>query len=98
MTETAIPSAFRDGPAKQAFSTSEIETLRRSFAEDGYLIFKNIVSPQKLSDLQAKIREEFERAKRTGTLFSGGGQLSGHLNCFPGEASRFAYEALKERG
>ena len=39
-----------------------------------------------------------ERAKQSGMLFSGGGQLSGHLNCFPGEAARFAYQSLKDRG
>ena len=45
-----------------------------------------------------KISEEFERTKRSGQLFSGGGSFSGHLNCFPGEHSRFADEALEARG
>jgi hypothetical protein len=42
--------------------------------------------------------EAFERAKADGSLFSGGGLMTGHLNCFPGEGSRFAYDALVERG
>jgi len=31
-------------------------------------------------------------------LFSGGGVISGHLNCFPGEESRFVYETLRDFG
>jgi hypothetical protein len=72
--------------------------LRRSFGEDGYFILRNVVSKEKLSRLGSRILEEFERAKGTGSLFSGGGLMSGHLNCFPGEESRFVYEELQERG
>jgi hypothetical protein len=31
-------------------------------------------------------------------LFNGGGGISGHLNCSPGECARFAYETLREAG
>lgn len=31
-------------------------------------------------------------------MFAGGGNWSGHLNCFPGEASRFVYQQLEDRG
>src|SRR5262249_30648700 len=61
-------------------------------------VVKNIVSRAKLIDLHARLIDEFERAKQSGRLFSGGGQVSGHLNCFPGEQSRFAYEALRASG
>jgi ectoine hydroxylase-related dioxygenase (phytanoyl-CoA dioxygenase family) len=76
----------------------DIEALKHAFAEDGYLIFRDVVSKERLSELRARIAEEFERAKQSGRLFSGGGMISGHLNCFPGEGSRFAYEALEAHG
>jgi ectoine hydroxylase-related dioxygenase (phytanoyl-CoA dioxygenase family) len=76
----------------------DVEALRHAFAEDGYLIFRDVVSKEQLSALRARIAEEFERAKQSGRLFSGGGMISGHLNCFPGEGSRFAYQALEAHG
>jgi ectoine hydroxylase-related dioxygenase (phytanoyl-CoA dioxygenase family) len=72
--------------------------LKQAFADDGYFIVKNVVSPERLSELRRRILDEFERSKQAGGLFSGGGLISGHLNCFPGEESRFAYEALQENG
>ena len=68
----------------------DVEKLKQMFAEDGYLIFRNVVSKEQLSALRARIAEEFDRSRQSGRLFSGGGLISGHLNCFPGEGSRFA--------
>lgn len=79
-------------------TSSELDALKKQFAEDGYFVVKNVVSPAKLSDLHKKIVAEFEMAQQRGTLFSGGGLMSGHLNCFPGAESRFTYDALKSRG
>jgi ectoine hydroxylase-related dioxygenase (phytanoyl-CoA dioxygenase family) len=79
-------------------SQSEMETLRRAFAEDGYFVIRGVVSREKLSHLRDRMFEEFDSAKKSGALFSGGGMLSGHLNCFPGEEARFVYETLQERG
>ena len=78
--------------------TAEFDGLKKSFEADGYFVVKNVVSPEKLAELHRQIVEEFDRAKQTGSLFSGGGLMSGHLNCFPGKNSRFVYDALKERG
>jgi ectoine hydroxylase-related dioxygenase (phytanoyl-CoA dioxygenase family) len=75
-----------------------VEQLKDAFAKDGYLVFKNLVSPERLTGLHQQLAQAFEEAKRSGQLFSGGGTISGHLNCFPGEASRFAYEALESNG
>jgi Phytanoyl-CoA dioxygenase (PhyH) len=86
------------GSARERALPQDLDRLKQAFAEDGYLVFRNVVSPERLSRLCAEILEEFERAKRSGSLFSGGGLISGHLNCFPGEQSRFAYEALEEHG
>jgi len=80
------------------FSKSELEAFSTTYATQGYLVFRDVVPKAALADLKARIFEEFETSKRSGSLFSGGGQISGHLNCFPGADSRFALEALEERG
>ena len=56
------------------------------------------MSPDRLDELNATLIDEFERAKASGELFEGGGTLSGHLNCFPGEAARFVWDDLVEHG
>ncbi len=81
-----------------AFSKSDLETFSETYADQGYLILRDIVAREKLSVLKAQIFAAFEEAKRSGQLFAGGGNISGHLNCFPGAESRFALEALEERG
>lgn len=98
MTLTAISTVSQDRLAAQALSQGDLDRLQASFAEDGYVVIKDVVSRERLSELQARIQEEFERAGESGRLFSGGGLVSGHLNCFPGAESRFVYEILQERG
>jgi ectoine hydroxylase-related dioxygenase (phytanoyl-CoA dioxygenase family) len=82
----------------QPLQKDDREALQETFAENGYFIVRNAVSKAKLSEFHRSIVAAFEQAKSSGQLFSGGGQLSGHLNCFPGEESRFAYDALLEHG
>ena len=96
MTQPANQEVFPG--LSSAVSPEDLERLKRSFAEDGYVILRNVVDPRRLAALRAGIMEEFERAKSSGLLFSGGGLMSGHLNCFPGNESRFVYEQLAERG
>jgi len=94
-------SAQSVSPAPQATKKSplpNIEQLKETFARDGYLVFRNLVSPERLSTLHKQLSQAFDSAKQSGQLFSGGGTISGHLNCFPGESSRFAYEALESNG
>ena len=79
-------------------TSEEIQKLRPRFEQDGYLVFKNVVSKSKLSELRDALFAEFERVSKSGELFSGGGRISGHLNCFPGEQARFAYDTLREVG
>ena len=71
---------------------------RRFFAEEGYLVLEGAVGKEAVAELRDNVVGEYERKKKEGKLFSGGGQLSGHLNCFPGEGSRKIYEALKANG
>ena len=84
--------------AADMITTSEIESAREEYASKGYFILRNVVSPERLAELHTALAHEFDRALESGALFSGGGQLSGHLNCFPGAGARFAYETLQDRG
>lgn len=77
---------------------SELENLKQVFANDGYVVLRNMVSRERLSQLRQALAQEFETASKSGALFSGGGLLSGHLNCSPGAGARFAYDTLQERG
>jgi ectoine hydroxylase-related dioxygenase (phytanoyl-CoA dioxygenase family) len=75
-----------------------IEHLRQEFASNGYFVVRNVISPQRLTDLHIALAREFDVASKSGALFSGGGLVSGHLNCFPGAGARFAYDTLQDRG
>lgn len=98
MNQSNLETVSPAHSGNQVLTQSERDALKRTFADDGYFVIKNVVSPEKLADLHQNIVEEFDNAKQSGALFSGGGLMSGHLNCFPGEGSRFVYEALKDRG
>ena len=79
-------------------SLQELEAFKSALAKDGYCLFPNVVPKDRLSRLNAGLVEEFDRARKSGELFSGGGLFSGHLNCFPGRDARFALDALEARG
>jgi hypothetical protein len=72
--------------------------LYRIFENQGYLTLDNVVDPIRLEVLRASLLLEYNRKRQEGALFEGGGTVSGHLNCFPGAASRFVYETLEEKG
>jgi len=75
-----------------------VEQLKKAYAEDGYLVFRNVVSRERLTQLHRQLSQEFEEARRSGRLLAGGGTISGHLNCFPGDGARFAYQTLEQHG
>lgn len=77
---------------------SAIAVAKQEFASNGYFILRNIVSPDRLKELHESLAREYDAAAKSGALFSGGGIVSGHLNCFPGAGARFAYETLQQRG
>lgn len=83
---------------KKPLTGSEIEDLRQSFTSDGYFVIRDVVSRERLAELHDALSREFDAASPSGALFAGGGQLSGHLNCFPGAGARFVYDTLQERG
>ncbi|MEY4510802.1 MAG: hypothetical protein RLZZ450_2924 [Pseudomonadota bacterium] len=78
-------------------TSEQREDVRRAVACDGYAILRNIVPRPRMQQLRDELHAEFGRARASGELFSGGGTISGHLNCFPGAQSRFVYDTLQER-
>jgi hypothetical protein len=96
---TAVAS-FNSYPAegRSTKPREDAEQARRFYAENGYAILRNVISKEKLTALHDAVVEAYGEAQRTGKLFKGGGGLTGHLNCLPGEVSRFAYDELVEKG
>ena len=76
----------------------QMQDLSSAFAREGYLMLPNVVSKSRLAALTGELRGEYARAGANGELFSGGGMVSGHLNCFPGAQSRFVYDELEQYG
>lgn len=79
-------------------STTDIERALATLDRDGYVVFEGVVDREHLADFAEHLHDEYRRAKEVGALFEGGGSLSGHLNCFPGEQSRFIYDAVRDFG
>jgi ectoine hydroxylase-related dioxygenase (phytanoyl-CoA dioxygenase family) len=77
---------------------SEKDSLKQAYAKDGYFIVRDVVSREKLTELNTAMAQEFDRQSKSGELFSGGGLVSGHLNAYPGVGARFAYDTLEEAG
>src|SRR5579859_4949195 len=75
-------------------SDEVLRDLRQNLDEKGYYVIPEVVSKDRLAKFNARIVEEYERAAK----FSGGGSISGHLNCFPGEDARFIYDEVEELG
>jgi len=76
----------------------QMQDLSSAFAREGYVTLPNVVSKSRLAALTGELRGEYARAQANGELFSGGGTISGHLNCFPGAQSRFVYDELEQYG
>src|SRR3954467_4418659 len=77
---------------------TQMQDLSSAFAREGYVTLPNVVSKSRLAGLTEQLRGEYTRARTAGELFSGGGTISGHLNCFPGAQSRFVYDELDQYG
>lgn len=98
VTQSAQAVASVDGGAVRASSRGDRTEQERLFARDGFVVIRNLVPKERLANLRTKILDEFSHARRSGSMFSAGGNLTGHLNCFPGVDARFAYDALEEHG
>ncbi|MGZ4678647.1 MAG: phytanoyl-CoA dioxygenase family protein [Ilumatobacteraceae bacterium] len=78
----------------KVLSSRDIAELRRGLDQDGYAVLRGVVSKDRVAEFNDTILAEYDRAEK----FRGGGSYSGHLNCFPGEKSRFFYDELAESG
>src|SRR3982074_2089310 len=76
----------------------QMQDVSSRFARDGYVTLPHVVAKSRLAALSEQLRGEYIRARAAGELFSGGGMISGHLNCFPGAQSRFVYDELEQYG
>jgi hypothetical protein len=81
-----------------SFLPLDVADARARFAADGYLLLPGLVERVRLSRLATAILDQYRSAAAQRQLFAGGGNMSGHLNCFPGSASRFVYAALAAHG
>src|SRR6476659_6433138 len=93
-TETTGKANSFNGASKLSLTPE----LQNYYAENGYLILRNVVSKEKLDHVKAQILGKFESEKQSGSLFAGGGTISGHINCYPGEEARVIYNELEAAG
>lgn len=91
---TATPSAVGN-LASQGFDVAQ---LGRAFAEDGYVVLRGVVSRQALTKMHRALSDEFADWQRSDQSFKGGGLMSGHLNCYPGNSAREVFDELGQRG
>ena len=80
--------------AVKVLSPDDIAELRRGLDEDGYAVLRGVVPADRVAEFNEMILSEYARAEK----FKGGGSFSGHLNCFPGEGSRFFYDEIVDAG
>jgi hypothetical protein len=77
-----------------ASSAEDLQQLRESLDDEGYFVIRDAVSKDRLAEFNMRTVEAYERAPK----FNGGGSITGHLNCFPGEDARFIYDEIEKLG
>lgn len=77
---------------------TELADAVAQYEELGYTMVRGAVDVDRLAELDREIIAEFDRVRSSGELFKGGGTIAGHLNCFPGESSRFVVDELEASG
>lgn len=73
-------------------------SLKRTFDEEGYVVLPGLISRGELEAIQRRLGEEFDEWKASTQSFRGGGLLSGHLNCYPGDVAKGVFEELRSSG
>jgi hypothetical protein len=74
--------------------SNELATLQHDLETQGYAVLRGVVPREQVLAFNDLIQNEYQHADK----FEGGGSYSGHLNCFPGDASRFFLDAITEAG
>ena len=64
---------------------------------DGYIVLHDVISNARLAEFTDDLLGAFDQRVTQGRLFEGGGILSGHLNCFPGEGAVHVRRARRAR-
>jgi len=72
--------------------------LKRAFDEDGYVVLRGVVSRGELQSVATRLAQEFDGWMKSSESFRGGGLMSGHLNCYPGEVARGVMNELRDTG
>jgi glycosyltransferase involved in cell wall biosynthesis len=90
--------APRGSHGMRVLESRDVDEFRAALDNDGYVVIPGVVAKDRLTDLATDLTNEYERLKASNELFEGGGSLSGHLNCFPGEQSRFIWDDLAAAG
>src|SRR5688572_29781453 len=99
MLRMSMPQIKETNSSAENTSSLDFEQARRSFQQEGYVVFPNLVSKAFLTRHTQDLCDAFDRANAAGPLFSGGGgMVMGHLNCFPGQQTRAIYDRLTETG
>jgi hypothetical protein len=83
---------------KTRMTELDVSKALAALDRDGYAMIEGVVPRHQLDDFARHLADEYERAREDGRLFEGGGSVSGHLDCNPGAASRFIYDAVVEHG
>jgi hypothetical protein len=83
-----------EGAQVNRLSAEDLLALRRDLDDRGYSVVKDVVAKDQLAEFNANLLEAYDQAAK----FKGGGSISGHLNCFPGEGARFIYDRIEECG
>lgn len=76
----------------------DLPRLARSFADQGYIVLRGVISKPELAKVQRRLADEFDTWKTSTESFQGGGLLSGHLNCYPGEIAKGVVHELRDTG
>ena len=75
-------------------STAQLSEVHRRLDDDGYCVIPGVVAKDLLNSFNQRVLKAYSEADG----FNGGGSISGHLNCFPGEAARPIYDQIEGRG
>lgn len=97
MPETnSVTSTGTNGAPKS--TPFDLSSAIGRFHDEGYVVLKNVVSRGVLRGVTDTLATEYAAWQRSNEAFRGGGLLSGHLNCYPGEVARPVLDELRESG
>ena len=75
-------------------AATEVGELGDELDANGFVVMRRVVSKDPLSRFAAQLADTYERTAK----FRGGGSITGHLNCYPGESARFVYDEVADHG